>query len=296
MKIRTIQYIGGKANLVNFILQNLPAGDIYVEPFGGAGWVLFNKPPHPVEVYNDLDGSLIALFRVIQNPTKFTLLRRKLRYTLFSFDEYRRACRIIREWRAGCYFGTEVQLAWAKYVIHQQGFAGIPDAVIGSWGRVFNKGKNGPLVYHRHVDNHLTKMHKRLKNVQIEQRSALEVIRYWDTPKTVFYLDPPYPMNTRRKKRLYLHEQDDDFHQELVDLLCEVKGAFVLSAYQNPIYERLVDLGIAERLAKTTLATAIGKTRVLMSKVDAAEWADMTRRVEVIYIKRNGGGQARLFS
>jgi DNA adenine methylase len=38
----------------------------------------------------------------------------------------------------------------------------------------------------------------RLMTVQIDCRDALEVIRYWDSPDTLFYVDPPYVSETRK--------------------------------------------------------------------------------------------------
>ena len=36
----------------------------YIEVFGGAGWVLFSREKHAsLEVYNDVNGELVNLFR-----------------------------------------------------------------------------------------------------------------------------------------------------------------------------------------------------------------------------------------
>ena len=57
--------IGGKKLLRNKICNIFPAAiDSYVEVFGGAGWVLFNKDRHAAkEVYNDINSNLVNLFR-----------------------------------------------------------------------------------------------------------------------------------------------------------------------------------------------------------------------------------------
>jgi DNA adenine methylase len=43
----------------------------------------------------------------------------------------------------------------------------------------------------------------RLMTVQIDCRDALEVIRYWDSPDTLFYVDPPYVTETRKDRSVY---------------------------------------------------------------------------------------------
>ena len=53
------------------IISRFPAGQIsrYIEVFGGAGWVLFGKPQQPgqLEVYNDIDGDLVNLYRCVKS-------------------------------------------------------------------------------------------------------------------------------------------------------------------------------------------------------------------------------------
>ena len=64
-----IPWIGGKSQLRNTIIREFPTihPERYVEVFGGAGWVLFGKDKHaPVEIYNDIDGNLVNLYRCLQ--------------------------------------------------------------------------------------------------------------------------------------------------------------------------------------------------------------------------------------
>lgn len=43
--------------------------DRYVEVFGGAGWVLFHKPPEAFEVYNDFNSNLTNMYYVVKHKT-----------------------------------------------------------------------------------------------------------------------------------------------------------------------------------------------------------------------------------
>ncbi len=64
-----ISRVGGKRLLRGQITDRFPTEGVerYVEVFGGAGWVLFHKPRHAAqEVFNDLDGELVNLFRVVK--------------------------------------------------------------------------------------------------------------------------------------------------------------------------------------------------------------------------------------
>ena len=48
-----VSWVGGKKLLRKEIIKKFPKEEIekYVEPFGGAAWVLFGKTPHSKEVY-----------------------------------------------------------------------------------------------------------------------------------------------------------------------------------------------------------------------------------------------------
>lgn len=56
------KWVGGKSRLRKQIISLLPKHTCYVEPFSGAAWVLFGKPPSDVEVLNDIDQEVITFF------------------------------------------------------------------------------------------------------------------------------------------------------------------------------------------------------------------------------------------
>jgi len=60
------KWVGGKSRLRKQVIELLPAHSCYVEPFAGAAWVLFGKPPSDVEVINDIDQELVNFFRVVK--------------------------------------------------------------------------------------------------------------------------------------------------------------------------------------------------------------------------------------
>ena len=62
-----ISYLGGKSRLAKQIINVMPKHETYVEPFCGAAWVFFAKPPSNGEILNDANGELVNFWRVIQN-------------------------------------------------------------------------------------------------------------------------------------------------------------------------------------------------------------------------------------
>lgn len=90
-----LRYHGGTWILAPWIISHFPAHRVYVEPFGGAASVLLRKERSYGEVYNDLDGEIVNLFRIVrEQPRK---LMRSLAWTPFSRDEYRAAFDISAE-------------------------------------------------------------------------------------------------------------------------------------------------------------------------------------------------------
>lgn len=83
-----ISWIGGKKLLKRKIMEQFPKNfDRYIEVFGGAGWVLFDKEKHAdMEVYNDVNGELVNLFRCVKyHPDA---LQKELDWTLISREQF----------------------------------------------------------------------------------------------------------------------------------------------------------------------------------------------------------------
>src|SRR3954470_1229963 len=87
-----LRYHGGKWLLAPWILSHFPAHRVYVEPFGGAASVLLQKERSYAEVYNDLDGEVVNVFRVARD--RGAELRRALELTPFSRDDFLLAYRL----------------------------------------------------------------------------------------------------------------------------------------------------------------------------------------------------------
>src|SRR5690606_23762221 len=82
-----VRYHGGKWKLAPWILEHFPPHRCYTESFGGGGSVLLRKPRSYAEVYNDLDGEMVNLFRMVRD--RGPELRELLRLTPFARVEYR---------------------------------------------------------------------------------------------------------------------------------------------------------------------------------------------------------------
>jgi DNA adenine methylase len=252
------RWAGGKGNLAQWIIQYVPDGHIYVEPFAGAASVFWHLPkPFPVEVLNDLDGDIVNLYRVLQDKTKFEELAHKLIFTPYARAEFIRALQIAKDPTA-----TDVDRAWAFFVKQNQGFSGIADTP-GNWSRVLTSKSNDitdTTSKWRSRLKLLSFWHERLSRVQIDCIDGIECIKYWDTPETVFYIDPPYVPDTRKSRRLYKDEPDLAYHERLLDAILTAKGKVLLSCYDHPVYAPLSKAGW-HRLVKKTVCHMARKIR-----------------------------------
>lgn len=218
-------YFGGKGALAKKLIPLLPSGNLYAEPFCGAASVFWRLPEnkYSVNVLNDISKEIVNLFRVLQDKDSYEILKHRIKWTLYSRDEFRCALE---------YTGDDkVELAWSFYVKQSQGFCGIANCE-RDWGRNF--------FYVEKRWGARKKLfrwwHEKLIDVQIDNIPAIEFIRYWDKrPGAVFYVDPPYVAKTRRGGK-YKHEMDEVDHIELLEVLDNVQGKVMLSAYNSNLY------------------------------------------------------------
>lgn len=232
-RLTPIKYVGSKSGLAGHILMLTPPHHCYVEVFGGSGVILFSKPVSPVEVYNDFNGDLVNLFRIIRDRRAelFDLLQ----YTLYSREEWTNAVEIMRTGN----YKDELHRAWATFTAYNQSMGGVVTDGRGGWG--YGKTRCPAPDFTERV-RLLENMQNRLRNVQIENLDFREVINKYDSPQTFFYLDPPYVKETRAEPSSYRHEMTELDHIDLVLALKDLQGKMILSGYDHPVYKPLSDM------------------------------------------------------
>jgi DNA adenine methylase len=223
-----LRYFGGKFMLAPWIISHMPKHRVYVEPFGGGASVLLCKPKAWAEIYNDLDGEVVNVFRMLRDRPAD--LKRQLELTPWARDEYE----LSKE-------PTEDCLEQARRTIcrSQMGFA---DATTGpkhaGFRAVMSQGKPASRVfadYPKEVDAFA----RRLSGVVIENRDAIKVMEEHDTPGTLHFVDPPYVHSTRTSTNNYRHEMPDESHISLCAFLQTLRGMVMLCGYENEIYRQL---------------------------------------------------------
>jgi DNA adenine methylase len=231
-----IRYHGGKWKLAPWIVAHMPPHHTYVEPFGGGGSVLLRRERTYAEIYNDLDGDVVNLFKVARDRGEE--LRRALELTPFARDEFELS-----------YEPADEPLEQARRMIVRafQGF-GSASACGERSGFRATSSRSGttPATDWRNYPEALSSITARLQGVVIEHRDARLVMAHHDRPNTLHYVDPPYVHSTRSLKvrhndhrKSYKHELTDDQHAELASFLRDLRGMVIVSGYPCPLYEEL---------------------------------------------------------
>jgi len=269
-----IVWFGGKGKKVSTLLPLIPPHKTYVEVFGGGASLLFAKKPSEVEVYNDIDSGLVNLFRVLRDEEKFEKFYRRVSLTPYSCEEFY----YCKETWQSC--EDDIERAYRFYIVCRQSFG----ANNYSWGYSISTtaGEMSTLTYRwLKAINNLPEIHKRLMQVQIEHNDFRKIIETYDTPDTFFYLDPPYLAETRRGGG-YEYEMSNEDHEDLVNLLLDIKGKALLSGYTNHIYKKLEDSGW-NREDYDVACHAVGKTRETGILGERATFEKNQRRTESVW-------------
>lgn len=207
-----IPYLGGKRLLSKEIIRIMPQHICYVEVFAGGASVFFSKRHSKVEVLNDINNELITLYRVVQNHKEEFL--KQFDFNIASRDEYERLLNV----KANTL--TDIQKAARFYYLQKLAFGG---HVVG---RHYGYTTTHSKLNYKTIEKSLNMVHERLQNVSIENLHYSEIIKRYDRPHTLFYLDPPYHKIEDYYGKNIFSEED---YKILSGLLRSISGKFIMS-------------------------------------------------------------------
>ena len=224
------RYPGSKKHVMRAILPWLPPRKVVVDVFGGTGAVLLSMPQSKLEVFNDLNEDLVNAFRVLQDDQARRRLFRRLSYTLHSRRMFYHCLDLLTNGAPDA-----EERAWAYLVIGNQARAGVDPSIAGpcTWGYL---RKSGSKDRWECVKEYLANVSKRFQSVQIENRPWEQILDLYDSPSTLFMLDPPYPPDVRISKNLYKHEMSSEDHERLLKRVQQIKGLAILFSYDSALY------------------------------------------------------------
>ena len=208
-----LNYTGSKRETLDDILALLPYKNTWVDVFGGSGVVTLARRPCKLDVFNDRNSGICDFFRACQSePDRLIELIELMPHSREMFI------------RSKVVSSTDYVVRGAQwYYLVQCSFGGRAQA----FGRVL-KGKNTILSKLYGNLELFPSVHRRFKQVTVENLDWRECFRDYDSYETVFYADPPY-----YESDIYDHGVD---HKALCDTIFELNGFVALSGFDNELY------------------------------------------------------------
>jgi DNA adenine methylase len=189
--------------------------------FGGAAALLLNKPPSPMEVYNDVDSELVNLFEVIRDDVDAFVKRAD--WLLYSRE-------LNEKWKNDLKNGTvpedKVERALRFWYLMRSAFAAHP---YKGWAFAKNKNRSRPQSMTNALGG-LRVIHDRLRTVEIDHLDFRRCIKNRDGPKNFLFADPPYL--DAEEYRLGVFTLQD--HMDLADILRHARSKWLLTIGDHP--------------------------------------------------------------
>lgn len=211
-----IPWIGGKRRLAKHLLPMFPEHECYVEPFAGGAALFFLKEPSSVEVLNDVNGDLINLYRVVKHHLdelvaqfRWSLISRQM-YAWFQVQPAETL--------------TDIQRAARFLYLQKMAFGGKVA------NRTFGIAPSAPPRMNLcRLEEDLSVAHLRLSRTYIENLPWHDIVRRYDRPATLFYLDPPYFGTEGYGVEFGLEQYD-----QMAVLARTIKGKMIISVNDIP--------------------------------------------------------------
>ncbi len=228
------RYFGGKWKCADWIVSIMPDHQLYCELFGGMGSVLLHKPKSRAEVFNDRNGEVVNLFRVLTDPDKLKELVQRVAITPYSRDLHAQAW---KDWKA-CNWQSDVERAWLFLVCSHMS---IGSAATNERRRM--PGFEARLLTDKKLDHiqvdpwfnlpeKLLDVARRFAGVTVENRDWSKLFDIYDgAESSLFYLDPPYICGYGYAEAFTLED-----HERLLARITKSKSMVMLSGYESDLY------------------------------------------------------------
>ena len=210
-----ISRVGGKTKIAKMIIERMPPHTTYVEPFIGGGSIYFRKPLVDINVINDKDKEIIDIYRDMRDVGD--------EVKKMNFKPSRHGFSKILKMKK---FNTKKERLFRNLYLSKFSYGGNRKTY---WGDKETRDKTGMKhgdVIKRNADRYKAKL-KRTHILNIDFRN---VIKKYDSPNALFYLDPPYSQAVSRWGYDYLLIKPE----EVYNAVKNIKGKFILSYNDNP--------------------------------------------------------------
>jgi len=226
-------YFGSKHKLALPIIKYLPPHNAWVEAFCGSAAVTLAKDPVQIEVINDINSEIINFFSQLRkNSSRLCKLVELTPYAREELDIARHDKKKV----------SDLERARRFLVSSMMAINGVFGEAKGgfSYSNSYSRsGMEARVSRWCNVPKRLEAVVERLKHTRIENQDARHLIKdFINRPATLIYLDPPY---LGQRSQGYDHDQNDEkFHKELLELICQAHCMIMISSYDNDLYSSIL--------------------------------------------------------
>lgn len=231
-KLIAFNYFGGKLTWTDWLYRNFPEHVHFIDVFGGSMAVTLNKKPSIINTYNDINGDVVNFFRVLRDYPRELITQ--LLLTPISRQEYNE-----------CWDDVEEPIERARRF-----YVRVRQSIYSMGGQQKNKGwrlsKAKTDVWGGEVVSlwwnsipKLIEITELLMGLQIENKCYSQLIPSLDFADAFFYLDPPYPNESRASKNDYRFDFTDNDHIDLADVAHAAVGKVMISSYDCGLIREL---------------------------------------------------------
>jgi len=262
---KPLKYFGGKSPMIKRLLPLLPKITHFRSAFVGSGSLEFYIDPiNKSEIWNDLDSELTNFYEVLRGDSSFKEFQKLCELTPFSeevFEISKLTSNLPLE-----YFGTSVHRAWLFFIKNRFSRGGCGISFATSTSRLRRSMNENVSSWLSCIDG-LNDFHQRLKYVEIRKMDFRYFIDKFDRDTSFFYLDPPYPQNTRIAGG-YSFEMTDSDHLDLLNKCKNLSGKFLLHTYPNKVYiDFAVENNFNIKEFELTKSSSSSKTKPLVKEL-----------------------------
>lgn len=218
-------YPGSKSSSIKELLGILPYRNAFIDVCGGSGAVLLARKQSKLDVFNDRNAGIVALYRCARDPIKLKELLKRLELApplsreefLWTRDNWHNPALDDVERAARYYYAL-------SYSFSTKGL---------QFGRVTRRdGRSQSLRYFTGLDL-FGPLHNRLVGTTIENLDWKQILTDYKVggKDVVWYIDPPY----WNVYKVYEHEWAEEDHRALCHRVQDLDGGYVaVSGYDHP--------------------------------------------------------------
>lgn len=221
---------GCKSGIANWVIEHFPKDYeklAYCEPCCGGGSICLNKNVSKSEVISDIDKGLISIWKTVRDGCEEFIDRLKaIKYCEKSFLKAFE--------RKDEEFEDYFEHGFNEYILRRMSRGGTRKVFADSTQESGDTWEAG-------IEK-LPCVAERLEKVVIVHKPLQQMVKIWDEPDSLLYLDPPYiPLTHKNTSETKENEMSVEDHIALLNIVKDAKGMMIISGYSSPLYNKVLE-------------------------------------------------------